>query len=174
MAPIAATARSGSTASSLPEQDAVVAITSGVKNMQAVLDLVWDKLLPAFKPATLATDEESHQKLARTLAGLSLRPVAGSASPAKVSGKRFTFPANGAKLEAISLESDDQGDTLVVRVAGTDQRIACGHGAVEEGAFGLRHAAGATRGRQRRLDRGRHVTRPRSASPRPRFSSRSS
>ena len=31
----------------MPNQDAVIAITSGVKNMQAVLDLVWDKLLPA-------------------------------------------------------------------------------------------------------------------------------
>src|SRR5262249_17904140 len=31
----------------MPEQDAVLAITSGVKDMQAVLNLVWDKLLPA-------------------------------------------------------------------------------------------------------------------------------
>ena len=31
----------------MPEQDAVIAITSGVKDMQAVLNLVWDKLLPA-------------------------------------------------------------------------------------------------------------------------------
>src|SRR5262245_43043714 len=30
----------------LPEQDAVIAITSGVRDMQAVLNLVWDKLLP--------------------------------------------------------------------------------------------------------------------------------
>ena len=35
----------------MPEQDAVIAITSGVKDMQAVLNLVWDKLLPAMKPA---------------------------------------------------------------------------------------------------------------------------
>ena len=34
----------------LPEQDAVVAITSGVRDMQAVLDLVWKELLPAMKP----------------------------------------------------------------------------------------------------------------------------
>ncbi len=31
----------------MPEQDAVIAITSGVRDMQAVLNLVWDKLLPA-------------------------------------------------------------------------------------------------------------------------------
>ena len=33
----------------LPEQDAVIAITSGVKDMQSVLNLVWDQLLPAMK-----------------------------------------------------------------------------------------------------------------------------
>ena len=38
----------------MPEQDAVVAITSGVKDMQAVLNLVWDKLLPAMSPSPLS------------------------------------------------------------------------------------------------------------------------
>jgi CubicO group peptidase (beta-lactamase class C family) len=33
----------------LPEQDAVIAITSGLRDMQAVLNLVWDKLLPGLK-----------------------------------------------------------------------------------------------------------------------------
>src|SRR5262249_56891227 len=37
----------------LPELDAVVAITSGVRDMQAVLNLVWDKLVPALKPDKL-------------------------------------------------------------------------------------------------------------------------
>jgi len=40
----------------MPEQDAVVAITSGLGDMQAVLNLVWDCLLPAIKPGTLAAD----------------------------------------------------------------------------------------------------------------------
>ena len=37
----------------MPEQDAVLAITSGVGDMQAVLDLVWEHLLPAMAPAPL-------------------------------------------------------------------------------------------------------------------------
>src|SRR5262245_4805197 len=40
----------------LPEQDAVLVITAGVKDMQAVLNLVWDKLLPALKPGPLEAD----------------------------------------------------------------------------------------------------------------------
>src|SRR3954463_7671168 len=54
----------------LPDQDAVIAITSGVRDMQAVLNLVWDKLLPALKSSTLPTDEESQKRLERTLKGL--------------------------------------------------------------------------------------------------------
>ena len=62
----------------LPEQDAVIAITGGVKNMQSVLDLVWDKLLPAIQSSTLAPDDQAHQKLGDTLKGLSLPKYSGS------------------------------------------------------------------------------------------------
>ena len=119
----------------LPEQDAVIAITSGVKDMQAVLNLVWDKLLPALNPSSLPADEESRSKLERTLKGLTLRPQEGSAKSAKASilGKKFVFPANGRKLEAITLESDDNGETLVTRIGGVDQRIACGRGEWKKG-----------------------------------------
>ena len=120
----------------LPEQDAVIAITSGVKNMQSVLDLVWDKLLPALKPAPLAPDEESHKKLERTLAGLRLPPQQGSDSSEaaqKVVGKRFAFPANPMKLESIALESrtgegKDRSIVLRTRIDGVEQRIECGSG----------------------------------------------
>jgi CubicO group peptidase (beta-lactamase class C family) len=117
----------------LPEQDAVVVITSGVKDMQAVLNLVWEKLLPALKRSPLATDDEAQRKLERTLKGLTLRPQAGSASPAKVSGRKYTFPANERKLETIALRSDDEGDTLVARFDGVDRHIACGRGEWKKG-----------------------------------------
>ena len=45
----------------LPEQDAVIAITSGVKDMQSVLDLVWDRLLPAMHPSPLTDDPEAQK-----------------------------------------------------------------------------------------------------------------
>ena len=114
----------------------MIAITSGVKDMQAVLNLVWDKLLPAMKPAPLATDDESRKKLELTLAGLTLRPQEGSGSPAKVSGKKYVFPANDRKLEAITLESDGKDDavTLVVAMStASSSRIVCGHGAWQKG-----------------------------------------
>ena len=49
----------------LPEQDAVIAITSGVKDMQAVLNLVWDKLLPAMKPVAAGPRRRGRQEARR-------------------------------------------------------------------------------------------------------------
>src|SRR3954451_22994941 len=57
----------------LPEQDAVIAITAGVRDLQGVLNLVWDKLLPGLKPVSLPADEAARSKLDRTLKGLSLK-----------------------------------------------------------------------------------------------------
>lgn len=127
----------------LPEQDAVIAITSGVKDMQGVLDLVWDKLLPALKPEALAADDGARGKLEARLDGLSLRLPAGSGTPEgaeKVLGKVYAFPVNDRKVESIALEGDGKdGDvTIVLRSDGAEQRIPCGRGAWRKGklAFG--------------------------------------
>ena len=119
----------------LPEQDAVIAITSGIKDMQAVLNLIWDKLLPAMQPSPLAADEEAAKKLQHALHGLALHPQEGSASLAEVWGKKYVFPANPRKLESIVLERDgkDGAVTLVARVDGGEQRIACGCGTWHKG-----------------------------------------
>ena len=47
----------------MPEQDAVIAITSGVKDMQSVLNLVWDKLLPAFQDKPLPANSSAAELL---------------------------------------------------------------------------------------------------------------
>ena len=119
----------------MPEQDAVVAITSGVKDMQAVINLVWDQLLPAMKPAPLPADEESRKKLQDRMAGLTLPPQEGSAAPEGASHKTYLFPSNNLKLEAIRLESDEKSDAvnLFARVNGVDQTISCGRGAWRKG-----------------------------------------
>ncbi len=113
----------------------MLVITSGVKDMQAVLNLVWDKLLPAMKPSPLAPDDEAEKKLRHALEHLSLRPQEGAATPADVSGKKYMFPANDRKLEAITLVSEGKDDdvTLVMRCDGVEQRIACGRGAWRKG-----------------------------------------
>ncbi|MBN9121429.1 MAG: serine hydrolase [Planctomycetes bacterium] len=118
----------------LPEQDAVIAITAGVRDMQAVLNLVWDRLLPALKPAALPADAESAAKLTKTLKGLVLRVPEGKAAAPKVAGKKYVFPANDGKAESIVLEAGPDGTTtLVERVAGVERRIVCGNGTWHKG-----------------------------------------
>ena len=48
----------------MPEQDAVVAITAEVSDMQGELDLVWQHLLPAMKQQPLPRDPHSEAQLA--------------------------------------------------------------------------------------------------------------
>ena len=110
----------------------MIVITSGVKDMQGVLDLVWEKLLPAFRPA--ATDDPgSAEKLARKLKALTLRAEDGNGTPAPAARRTFTFPANDRKLESIRVEPGADGETLVIRVDGVDRRIPCGRGSWKKG-----------------------------------------
>ncbi|HWB08141.1 MAG TPA: prolyl oligopeptidase family serine peptidase [Pirellulales bacterium] len=112
----------------LPEHDAVIAITSGVHDMQAVLNLVWDKLLPAFKSSSLPAHDVAVEKLNNAISRLSLRTPEGNGSPGKVEGKRFVFPANEGKLETLAVAGDGDEVTLVMRVNGAEQRVVCGQG----------------------------------------------
>jgi len=59
----------------MPEQDAVVAITAKTGDMQAELNVVWDKLLPAMQDKPLAENAAEQEKLKTILAGLEVRPA---------------------------------------------------------------------------------------------------
>ncbi len=47
----------------MPEQDAVIAITANTGNMQGQLNIVWDKLLPAFQDKPLKEDADAQAQL---------------------------------------------------------------------------------------------------------------
>src|SRR5437867_13113846 len=98
--------------------------------MQAVLDLIWDKLLPAMKSTTLPPDDQAANQLAQRLKNLALRPQDGAGNAANVLGKAFFFESNVRKLESITLQNSatDGAMTLISRVDGTDQAIVCGRG----------------------------------------------
>ena len=126
----------------MPEQDAVLAITSGVRDMQAVLNLVWDKLLPAMRPGRLPKNAAMQKRLAERLASLTLPTPAGAVSSPllpKLAGKSFVFPANDRKLDAIALEPGPGADavTLVATSNGTATRLVCGQGRWVKGRFAL-------------------------------------
>jgi CubicO group peptidase (beta-lactamase class C family) len=123
----------------LPKQDAVVAITSGTRDMQAVLNLVWDKLLPAMSTGPLPTDEENDLKLQAKLTNLRLPTPKGKKAvslPEGVSGKTYSFASNDQRLETLGLEFGGEGDsaTLICQFnGGPVQRILCGLGEWKKG-----------------------------------------
>lgn len=91
----------------MPEHDAVIAITSGSGNMQGILDLVWDHLLPGMQGDVMAADEESLNALRAKLASLSIAPVAGKESSdlaTEISGKKYIMDENVQGMEAIMLD----------------------------------------------------------------------
>jgi hypothetical protein len=88
----------------MPDQDAVLAITSGVEDMQAVLDLVWGKLLPAMGEVALPEDGAAQAALTAKLAGLALQPLGGDdlCAPevaARVSGRTFAFDLDAQRVD---------------------------------------------------------------------------
>ncbi len=122
----------------MPQHDAVLVLTSGVKDMQAVMNLVWDKVLPAFGPSALAADAPQHEALRTRLAGLSMHvPPAQATSPqaASFAGRTYAFPENAHELESITLQVGAGGEpALVVRGARSDDGpIPIGHGAWKRG-----------------------------------------
>lgn len=126
----------------MPERDAVVAVTSGVPNMQAVMNLVWDRLLPAMRDKALPEDAEGNRTLQTRLAGLALPVQKGTAAvraPRDLSGKRFVFAPNNQKLEALAFEFGPEGNTATVlaKFNGAERRIECGDGAWKKGRAAL-------------------------------------
>jgi CubicO group peptidase (beta-lactamase class C family) len=112
-----------------PELDAVVAITAGTRNMQGVLNVVWDKLLPALKNSgTLPVNPSAEKALREKLASLSLKmpvPIETPALAKTIAGQRFVFPKNPQAIEWLSLapHSSSRGSMeLTSSVGGVTQR----------------------------------------------------
>jgi CubicO group peptidase (beta-lactamase class C family) len=123
----------------MPEQDAVVVITSGVRNMQAVMDLVWDKLLPAMSSRRLPEDAATQRTLKAKLAGLTVRMPLGRPSTAlstTVSRRWYELPMNDRGIQAIALDLDPGSLALLVRTSAGESRTPMGVGTWVRGRSG--------------------------------------
>ncbi len=124
----------------MPDQDAVLAITSGVEIMQSVLDQVWAHLLPAMDDDPLPEDGVAQQDLSAKLNGLRLPFPEGaesSALAAQVSGQRYRIEPNEQGIDALSFVFSGDGSVLTFR----------------EGRGGASH-----RCRQPDVAKGRHIS----------------
>ncbi|HET7518837.1 MAG TPA: serine hydrolase, partial [Actinomycetes bacterium] len=104
----------------LPEQDVVVATTGGTEAMQAVLDSLWEHLLPGL--GTGRPDAAAHRELAQRLAGLSLPACVAKPSPPRWrdwTGRPFPVApgadgALAAPLTSVALRQADHGLEVTV------------------------------------------------------------
>ena len=121
----------------MPDQDTVVALTSGVKSaapeLQHLMNLIWDDLIPAMQTTPLPADEANRVKLVHKLASLTLPTQSGaSSSPqvAQINGRQYAFPVNDQQLATIVFERAEGSGavTLVAKFNGHEQRLTCGYG----------------------------------------------
>ncbi len=119
----------------MPAQDAVLAITSGVPDMQAVMNLVWEHILLPMGDSPLPEDPAAQKKLARKLASLALRLPKGSPSSplaASLNGKKYVFEPNESKVQSLVL--DFERGCAEVEAEGGKFELTWGYGAWRNGA----------------------------------------
>lgn len=124
----------------LPEQDAVLAITAGLEDMQSVLNLVWQHLLPAMVPEPLSENTVASDVLRARLASLRLRPVAGAGtSPlaSLISGRAISLDGHASELSSCRLAFEGETCAVTLESAGRAQTFACGDGTWAPGTLAV-------------------------------------
>ncbi len=131
----------------MPDQDAVLAIASGVRDMQAVLDLVWEHLLPAMGPALLPADAAARAQLAGVLAGRSVKPVQGAprSTSGRMVGGRYALEANPVGLQSLTFAFKRVGAVVRLASATSVAQLASAPGVWQEGQVTARRGAGRSR-----------------------------
>jgi hypothetical protein len=99
--------------------------------MQSVMDLVWNKLLPAMAGGALPEDLPAQRALRAKLAVLRVAMPSGrptTALAARVSRRWYELPENDRGIRAISLDLTSPAPALLVRTAAGDTRTPIGRG----------------------------------------------
>lgn len=111
----------------LPEQDAVLAITSGIGNMQSVLNVAWERLLPGMKSSV--SGGSASASLSQRLGALAIKAPEGSPTSltaARVSGKLFRMDRNPEQVTTAETTFRNGGCVLTLAATGGDRHIECG------------------------------------------------
>jgi CubicO group peptidase (beta-lactamase class C family) len=127
----------------LPEQDAIIAITSGLNDMQAVLNEVWNILLPAMKSEALALNEFAAASLQAVLNNLKLVPPQlqhESAREAALSGQIYSLEVNKKQAQTFSIRFEANEAAAVFSTPYGESIIRLGRGEWLAGASRVNEA----------------------------------
>jgi CubicO group peptidase (beta-lactamase class C family) len=123
----------------MPQQDAVLAITSGAGDMPAVMNMAWDHLLPAMQQDALPASE-ADRDIRRKLESLSIRPPDGklvSPTARLVSGRTCHFEANEEKIQSATLSFKGNRCKMTFRDERGERPVEGGNGAWVKGTTSL-------------------------------------
>ena len=99
----------------MPDQDAVIAITSETPDMQSILNNVWHHLLPAMQKKKMKPNESLVQELHTQLNSLVL-PIPGNSNTSdqieQISGKVYNVEENDKKVRSVSFDFNNDVCTL--------------------------------------------------------------
>ena len=124
----------------LPEQDAVIAITAETADMQAVLNLVWDKLLPGFSVRPIASDAALLAALETKLRLLMLPMPAGrltSPEALRIGDRVYQLADNPLGWRSFSVSFAGNDCTVALQDRQGDHSIICGFGKWVDGSTRL-------------------------------------
>jgi CubicO group peptidase (beta-lactamase class C family) len=109
----------------LPDDDAVIAITGSLPDMQKPLDALWRHREAVLGEGPLDENPDAAVTLAAIVAGLEVSaPASAAAFPAGLEGARYLL--DGGPNDAVAVSPDAQGTALVFTVGGVDHRIVVG------------------------------------------------
>jgi CubicO group peptidase (beta-lactamase class C family) len=115
----------------MPDQDAVVAITSETPNMQGEMNILWEHLLPALKSGGKPGTGQNYGRLKSRLASLQLPPLQVSAkSPlaAKITARAYLVDSNEQGITAFTWDISKRKVSFTLKDSGGSHLIRCGLG----------------------------------------------
>ena len=119
----------------LPEQDAVIAITSETSNMQGILNLVWEHLLPTMSESALARDRAAQSQLQDRLQKLVLPLPRGQRTSSRaeaISGRSYRVE-NVEENVTVSLKFNKAECVFNLKDAAGSHQVRCGLGKWADG-----------------------------------------
>lgn len=119
----------------MDEYDAVLAMTSAAQDMQQVMNIVWENLLPALQQGTNEQVSEATAHLSEATTGLKLSPLKGLATSPNVlqmSGE-YTADANRLGIQGFLLTFSGDTGTLKMQMDDGIETIVAPFGRWQEG-----------------------------------------
>ncbi len=112
----------------MPDQDAVVVMTSESRDLMEQLGVVWEHLLPSFRDTKLPADDAAQEKLTRLLSTRHLASSNGVAGGTITGTQAFALEENSLGITRLTIANTDKTVTLTAKVGDTDHSIVHGLG----------------------------------------------